>query len=568
MPNPSVSTASSARWLSVALILISLLTASVQAQDAAAPAPAAGARGGRGGGRGGRGGATPAVALNPDGTPLVYGTPADQPAKPKPIPAGPYEPTWDSLAAHWVPPEWFRDAKFGIFIHWGLYSLAAHGNEWYVQHMYAGDAAWHTQNFGPLDKFGYKDFIPLFTVPKYDPQAWAELFKNAGAKYVMPVAEHHDGFAMWDSDLTPWSAGKMGPKRDLIGELAKAVRAEGLHFAVSSHRIEHYSFISKPNQPSDLDDPLYANFYWVYGRSQERYQAFVQDWIARQQELIDKYQPDLLYWDNGINGRDHDPEKLAVAAYYYNRAVEWGKQVGINTKQQAFLAGGIRDYERGRAPDLEPNIWQEDTAMGHNSWGYVTNLQLRNAGEMVHELIDCVSKNGNYLLNISPKGDGSIPADQQLRLLEIGEWLKLNGDAIYGTRPWIKYGEGSYTGTVNAQSERGITDAMLHEFTASDIRFTTKGDTLNAILLGWPADNVAVIKSLALGQGFDGQITRVNLIGYDGRGANLAFTQDAEGLKVTMPSPFIRPCEYAFVLKISGLKLPPAVAAVAAVVAP
>ncbi|HVS54518.1 MAG TPA: alpha-L-fucosidase [Opitutaceae bacterium] len=506
--------------------------------------PAPGGRGARGGARGARGGASAEVALK---------AAADAPQ----LPAGPIQPTWDSLRANYTVPEWFKDAKFGIFLHWGVYAVPAHGNEWYVQHMYSSMRQWHTEHFGPVDKFGYKDFIPLFKAEKFDPDAWAALFKRAGAKYVVPVAEHHDGFAMWDSALTKWDAKDMGPHRDLVGDLAAATRKAGLHFGVSNHRVEHYSFIPVPNVPSDLTDPALQDFYWTMNHSDALYEKFLADWVARNVELIDKYQPEMLYFDNGINSRALDPVKLKVTAYFYNRAKERGQQATMFSKGAgegaAYLAGAIHDLERGRMPDITPDSWQEDTSIAHNAWGYNDDpLQIRNASELIHELVDCVSKNGNYLLNLAPRADGTIPENQQVRLLEIGDWLGVNGEAIYGTRPWKIFGEGP-TPQGNANGARGITDGMLKVYTAHDMRFTTKGDTLYAILFAWPfGDEPAVITSLASGANGAGKVEKVEMLGV---AKPLQFTQDEKGLTVKMPTPPIKPCDFAYVLKITGLKL-------------
>ena len=504
------------------------------------PPTARGNRGGRGGGRGPSAEiALKAAAAGPE------------------LKGGPVQPTWDSLKENYRVPEWFQDAKFGIFLHWGLYAVPAHGSEWYVQHMYSNMLAWHTAHFGPPDKFGYKDFIPLFKAEKFDPDAWVALFKRAGAKYVVPVAEHHDGFAMWDSALTRWNAKAMGPRRDLIGELATATRQQGLHFGVSNHRVEHYSFIPTPNVPSDLTDPAYQDFYWTMNHSDALYQKFLEDWVARNVELIDKYQPEMLYFDNGINSRALDPVKLKVTAYLYNRAKERGQDVTMFSKgageASAYLAGAVHDLERGRMPGLSPDYWQEDTSIAHNSWGYNDDpLVIRNAGELIRELVDCVSKNGNYLLNLAPKADGTIPDNQQLRLLEIGDWLGANGEAIYGTRAWTTFGEGP-TPQGNPNGARGLTDGMLKVYTAHDIRFTTKGDTLYAILFAWPqGDEPAVITSLAAGKTGDAKIEKVEMLGV---AKPLTFTRDEKGLTVKMPAPPIKPCDFAYVLKISGLKL-------------
>ena len=526
---------------STALFAGAALFAQETPPDPNAPAPAArGAREGRGGGRGGPSAeiALKAAAAGPE------------------LKSGPVQPTWESLKANYAVPEWFKDAKFGIFLHWGLYAVPAHGSEWYVQHMYSGMLQWHTEHFGPVDKFGYKDFIPRFKAEQFDPDAWVTLFKRAGAKYVVPVAEHHDGFAMWDSALTSWDAKDMGPKRDLIGDLATATRKQGLHFGVSNHRVEHYSFIPTPNVPSDLTDPAFQDFYWTLNHSDALYQKFLEDWVARNVELIDKYQPEMLYFDNGINSRALDPIKLKVTAYLYNRTRERGQQPTMFSKGagegSAYLTGAVHDLERGRMVGLSEDYWQEDTSIAHNSWGYNDDpLIIRNAGELIRELVDCVSKNGNYLLNLAPRADGTIPENQQLRLLEMGDWLGVNGEAIYGTRAWTTYGEGP-TPQGNANGARGLTDGMLKVYTSRDIRFTTKGDTLYAILFAWPTgDEPAVIASLAAGNTVDGKVEKVEMLGV---AKPLSFTQDEKGLTVKMPVPAIKPCDFAYVLKISGLK--------------
>ena len=385
------------------------------------------------------------------------GAPAGSPdsyARPKPDLDGPFKPTWASIRDQHRTPAWFNPAKFGIFIHWGLYSIPARINEWYIKHMYTSDVEWHTEHYGPPDKFGYKDFIPLFTVPKYDPTAWAQLFKDAGAKYVVPVAEHHDGFAMWNSDITPWCAGKMGPKRDLTGELAAAVRKQGMIFGLSTHRMEHHTFAyPSPGVPNDQFDPRYAGFYGppIPGDMNDggASQVFQEDWLARVQELVDKYQPQLIYFDNGVNPRIYDPIKLRAAAYYFNRAAKWGKEVTFGTKDWAFLAGSVQDFEKQqRAPKwIYPYPWQSDDAIG-STWGYTESprpeMSIRPAA-IITELIEHASTGGNLMLNVSPMGDGSIPENQQTVLRAIGEWLKSNGEAIYDSRPWRIPGEGPGT---------------------------------------------------------------------------------------------------------------------------
>ena len=461
-------------------------------------------------------------------------------AKSKPIPPGAFAPTWDSLRENYAVPAWLDASKFGIFIHWGLYAVPAYHNEWYAKHMYGQFAPWHTQHYGPPDRFGYKDFIPMFKAEKYDPAAWAALFKKAGAGYVVPVGEHHDGFAMWNSDLTEWCAGKMGPKRDLIGDLAKAVRREGLIFGVSSHRMEHHTFMyPAAGVASDQFDPRYADFYGppVPGGMNDGLASpeFQDDWLARCQELIDKYQPQMLWFDNGVNAREYDPVKLKCAAYYYNRAAQWKLPCTISTKSGAYLAGSVLDFEKAiRAPkDILKGPWQVDDQIATNSWGYIHDIQYRTTQSIVDELIDTVSKGGVLLLNISPQADGTIPGEQQRILTEVGAWLSVHGEAIRGCAPWKKYGEGPVAasamigaGPGPSGSGQPAANRPRVTMTAAEFRFTAKGDTLNVFGMRRPAGE-ALVKSLASPAGSVAHVT--------GPGGKLEFSQDETGLRVELP---------------------------------
>ena len=477
-------------------------------------------------------------------------------AQARPMIPGPFQPTWESLRDNYRYPAWFQAAKFGIFIHWGLYSIPAHGNEWYARHMYTTDVQWHTEHYGAPDKFGYKDFIPLFTAKSYEPEQWAALFHEAGARYVVPVAEHHDGFAMWNSDLTAWCAGKMGPKRDLIGELAKAVRGRNLIFGCSFHRMEHHTFeYPAAGVPNDQFDPRYAAFYGppVPGDMNDgnASAAFQEDWLARAQELMDKYEPQLLYFDNGVNSRNYDGVKLRCAAYYYNRALAWNKQVTLATKDVAYLAGSIVDFEKSaRAPGwIYPGDWEVDDTIGANSWGYVTDMHYRSAGAILEELVDICSKGGNLLLNISPMGDGSIPAEQQAILREIGGWFSANGEAIYGSRSWKLFGEGPQVPSELPPTWRGgstAEPALLKPprppaATSQDFRFTTANGALYVFGLQWPESGVASLRSLGSEQA---KVERITL-----NGRPLSFQQDAGLLRVNLPA---ERSALPYVLKVQG----------------
>ncbi len=496
------------------------------------------------------------------------------------VPAGPFKESWESIDQNYRDPEWFRDGKFGIMMHWGIYSVPAHASEWYVRYMYGGNVLagdgggnaevvkWHTEHFGPPTKFGYKDFLPMFTAAKWDPDAWAALFKQAGAKYVIAPGEHHDGFSNWDSAINPYNSKNYGPHRDLDGDLIKAVAKAGLKTGISDHSSFHFVFIP-PLPGSDQYDPQWAAFYSVADRSDAARTKFMHDWVAKRIETIEKYRPDMLWFDMNTD-HNWDPLKIRVAAYYFNRAREWNKEVGISAKQAAWVSGQIMDYEReGRAPmELTDWVWQPDDPIT-NKFGYVTEQKPYPADQFVWKIIENVSKNGNLLLNVSPRADGTIPQEQQDVLLAIGQWLGVNGDAIYGTRPWIKYGEGpaadaaaetmvkaraaGFVGRLNGQNQGGpvVGGGGLPRkgYTPQDIRFTRHGDTLYATVMSWPGAE-AVITSLATDQALPGKIEKVELLGHAGA---LAFTRDAAGLHVKFPAE--KPGDYAYALRITGLKL-------------
>ncbi|HVS54076.1 MAG TPA: alpha-L-fucosidase [Opitutaceae bacterium] len=509
-----------------------------------------------------------ANARTPRDTPeMVAAALKDIPAPPE----GAFGESWESIEKNYRDPEWFRDGKFGIMMHWGIYSVPAHGSEWYVRYMYGGNAdimKWHTEHFGPPTKFGYKDFLPMFTAAKWDPDAWAALFKKAGAKYVLAPGEHHDGFSNWDSAINPYNSKNYGPHRDLDGELIAALERAGLKTGISDHSAFHFVFIPAL-AGSDQYDPKWADFYSVADRSEAARIKFMHDWVAKRIETIEKYRPDMLWFDMTTDHR-WDPLKIRVAAYYFNRARQWGKEVGISAKAAAWVSGQIMDYEReGRAPlELTDWVWQPDDPIT-NKFGYVTEQKPYPADQFVWKIVENVSKNGNLLLNISPRADGTIPQEQQDVLLAIGKWLEVNGEAIYGSRPWIKYGEGpaadaaaaamvaarakGFAGRINGQNQGsdlvGGGGLPRKGYTPQDIRFTKHGDTLYATVMSWPADE-ALITSLATGQAPAGKIEKVELLGHAGA---LAFTQDAAGLHVKFPTE--KPCDYAFALKITGLKL-------------
>jgi len=477
---------------------------------------------------------------------------------------GPFTADWKSLGEYRVP-DWFRDAKFGIFIHWGVYSVPAFANEWYPRNMYIqeNDAfKHHLATYGPQSKFGYKDFIPEFHAEHFDPDAWVDLFARAGARYIVPVAEHCDGFPMYDSNITGWNAAKMGPKRDVVGELAAATRKHGLYFGASSHRAEHWWWYGDGMKiDSDVRDKRYAGLYgpakpmalpgdddgkepdpshlekWLPPDT-----TFLDDWLARSTEIVDKYHPDFLYFDWWIGQPAFQPYLQRFAAFYYNQAARRKQKVVLTYKGEDFPANAATlDIERGKLDTVRLLPWQTDTSVSIHSWGYVKNDEYRDAKSLIDELVDVVSKNGNLLLNVGPKSDGTIPEEAQRILLQMGAWLKVNGEAVYGTRPWLFYGEGPAKVTSSAMN----TDRQ--EFTPEDIRFTTHGDALYAIALGWPTGGKLRVHSLWQGTPYlRGPVCSVELLGAN---APMKWAQKQDGLYIDLPER--APVEPAFVFRIS-----------------
>jgi len=469
------------------------------------------------------------------------------------INAGPFRPSWESLEGFQVP-QWYADGKFGIFIHWGVYSVPAFGSEWYPREMYqqgSREFQHHLATYGPQTKFGYKDFIPNFKAERFDAEAWADLFEKAGAKFVVPVAEHHDGFPMYDCSFTDWSAAKMGPKRDVVGELSVAVPKHHMRFGASSHRAEHYWFFDGGRKfDSDVQDPKYAGLYGPAhpektpdGKANSQPDAaYMDDWLVRTAEIVDKYKPDLIWFDWWIEQPVFQPYLQKFAAFYYNRGAEWNRGgVAIDYKNKSFPdKAAVLDIERGKLNAMRKFLWQTDTSIGLKSWGYIEDEKFRDPDGLIDDLIDIVSKNGVLLLNVGPRSDGTIPEQAQNTLLAMGRWLRANGEAIYGTRPWKVYGEGP-TEVING----GFTDAKSKPFTAEDVRFTQKGNALYAIVLDWPVKPV-IIKSL----GTDAKLLDQKIGGIHLLGSNEKVKWNLTGEGLTIEPPASKTGEFAYVFKL------------------
>ena len=462
---------------------------------------------------------------------------------------GPYSDTWESLSSHETP-RWFRDAKFGIFVHWGVYSVPAFDNEWYPRSMYIqGSRAFrhHVETYGPQARFGYKDLIPAFRAEHFDPAEWAALFKRAGARYVIPVAEHHDGFQMYDSALSDWNASKMGPCRDITGELTEAVRREGMINGASTHRIEHWFFMNHGREfDSDVKElaDQRDHLYWpampvpdeaILGDPDAEpapSREFLEDWMIRTVEIIDRFHPKQIYFDWWILHRAARPYLRKIAAYYFNRAASWGEEVMLVSKMGGFAYGtAVRDTERGQLRTAQPEPWQTDTSTARNSWCYTVENRYKSAVGILRDLMDAVAKNGCMLLNVGPKADGTF-AEEDVRILtEIGDWLRINGEAVYGSRPFMISDEGP------ARPPAGsFSDGEDTEYTSRDIRYTVNRGNIYATALRGDSEGHYVMEALA-NRGRENSQATANIIvekteAPDPRVRVLSWKQTERGLEI------------------------------------
>ena len=462
-----------------------------------------------------------------------------------------YKPDWESLKQHEVP-EWFRDAKFGIYTHWGPVTVGAEdgpgGVQWYGQNMYVEKSptfSYHRKRFGDQNDVGYKDIIGLFKAENFDADEWAELFAAAGAKFAGPVAIHHDNFAMWDSAYTEWDSMDKGSKRDITGELEKAITRRGMKFIATFHHAFAWRYF-EPSYKFDGADARYAGLYCNFhepGAPPTR--RFMDQWLGKVNEVVRKYRPDLIWFDFGLGSDKRNcitPEyRQRVFADYYNWAARNNRQVGVAHKHRTIHQHtGILDFERGREDKLTPYPWLTDTSIG--PWFHQKSSSFSTVNVLVDVLVDIVSKNGCMLLNVGPKADGAIPENGWQLLRGIGKWLEVNGEAIYNTRPWKTFGEGPTRNTGGGFSER-----KDKAYTSEDIRFTRSkdGKTVYAICLDWPEKSLTVTSMAKNSQLCPGEIFSVRMLGV---AQKLKWSRDEQGL--TIQTPDSKPCENAFAFKV------------------
>ena len=485
-----------------------------------------------------------------------------------------YTAEWNSLEQVEPVPEWFKDAKFGIYFHWGVYSLPAFGNEWYPRRMYIDSHKvnlHHIENYGQPEDWPYHYFITgaedkqgnfVQFAPKlkseggkFDPEEWADLFAASGAKFAGPVAEHHDGFSMWASDINPWNAKDQAPGMDLVGLLTEEIRERGLKVILSMHHAFH-GFTEKDGKKRRFfdhapktDDP---ELQILYGQlSEEKNEEL---WMGKHKEIIDRYQPDIIWQDFNLDAI-REPVLLEFLAYYYNKAEEWNKEVVATYKDGYNKEVGVLDYERGGQVDITDFYWLTDDAISRSSWCYTEGIGYYSAKKVLHGLLDRISKNGNLLLNISPKANGSIPEEQKEVLLSLGDWLGKFGEAVYNTRAWVKYGEGPTTmGRHTATEKKDGNFEQPMAGTAEDIRYTRNKDNkaLYAIVLEWPGDNETLsLKSLSSNDFNIQSLEQVELLG-EKDNHKLSYKQDDSGMHITMPDKQSE--ELAYVIKLNFSK--------------
>jgi alpha-L-fucosidase len=522
---------------------------------------------------------------------------ADTPALNQlPITSGPYQPDWQSLTSQYQVPEWFRDAKFGIWAHWGC-QCEPEAGDWYARNMYiegSKDYKFHLEHYGHPSKVGFKDVIHQWQAAHFEPNKLLAFYKQSGAKYFMALANHHDNFDNFNSKYQPWNSVAVGPKKDLIGMWAAAAKKNGLRFAVSVHGSRAWSWYEVA-QRADTNGPLAGVPYdgkltkaegkgqwWegldpqdLYAQNHAPGQKLDWDWdpakgsstpdvayctkfFLRTKQVWDDYRPDMIYFDDSVlpfHGVTDDIG-LRLAAHFYNSRLHHGHTEAVmNAKRldEQQRKALVYDIERGKAAGILPEPWQTDTCIGQ--WHYNREVfekhQYKSAAMVVPMLADIVSKNGNLMLSVPLQRDGTPDEDEVKIVSGIGAWLKVNGEAIYATRPWKVYGEGPSTTASEKGHFGGQSDTQKQPFTAQDMRFTQSknGKTLYAIVLAFPADGQVTLKSLAENAACgDCQVRSVRMLGVGGK---LKYTRDSSGLTVTLPNQ--RPCDIAFALKV-GLK--------------
>jgi alpha-L-fucosidase len=489
---------------------------------------------------------------------------------------GPYRPTWDSLLAYEAP-EWYRDAKFGIWAHWSPQCVPEAG-DWYARNMYIQGSEqydYHLKHYGHPSRFGFKDLCPQWTLHNWEPDALIARYKKAGARFFLALANHHDNFDTWNSGHNPWNAVNVGPHRDVVGEWAAAARKQGLRLGVTVHQPRNWWWFQTAHG-ADATGPLAGVPYdgrltaadgegqsWQGFDPQQLYApkhppmalpdiSYVKNFYDRTRDLVDQYDPDLLYLDNSMLPLGWGG--MNAAAYFYNHILKTrgGKMEGVLTTKQVpdrLAKALVADIERGVTSGIAAFPWQSETCIG--GWHYDRKLfdqageygGYQNPGDIIHWLIDTVSKNGTFILNIPGRADGTIDSKEVAVLDRITDWIQVNGEAIYETRPWNVFGEGPATMKSQPSDTRNVS-----QLGAEDIRFTRNkaGTVVYAIVLGWPEKEVVVRTLGTSSPQLSAGIANVELLGFPEK---IRFGQSASALRIQLPAR--KPCDYAIALKVS-----------------
>lgn len=456
------------------------------------------------------------------------------------IEQGRFKDNWESLS-QFTTPSWYREKRFGIFIHWGVYSVPANTNEWYPRMMYLkGNPACmhHNRKYGR--EIEYRHFVEQFKPERFNAEEWVDIFKKSGAGYIMPVGEHHDGVKMYKSDLNRWNMGDLNG-RDYMQELHSACDKADMGFCISNHRAEHFWFFNgarkyfpdseaAQNKYSDLYGPAYLpksgnpNAYDTEICATEDY---LKEWLATACEMIDRNKPLAVYFDWWVHNDEFRPYLKKFIAYYYNRGLEWGKEVAVFYKWGALFDGcGIFDVERGQINGVSRELWQNDTAIAKNSWGYTEGNKFKTPAEILRNMIEVFSKNGCYMLNVGPKSDGTICDEEKAVLLEIGNWMKKNGEAVYGSYPFeVCPSEGRKNKNGSFKESK--------TFGKKDFCFTAKPGKIYVFPMGNKLEKTLCIKSLrcANENGIRYKIKRIHILGEE---KNLEFLQSKKNLKIIL----------------------------------
>ncbi len=444
-----------------------------------------------------------------------------------------YSPDWKSLYKHQAVPDWMRDAKFGIYAHWGIYSVPAYNNEHYYRTMHHstgyskhGTFQRHVAVYGPLEKFGYHDFIPMFKGENFNADEWADLYVKSGARFAGLVAEHHDGYSLWNSDFTPFNSYATGPHKDVVGELEVAIKNRGMKFFTSLHHSFNYTAL-KIEKGWAADNPKYAKLYG----SMMPHEEWLEMWLNKCNEVADKYHPDIMYFDAWL---DDIPEEYikSYLAHYFNEADKNGQEVAVTYKGEDLPSEvGMLDHENSNPDEIIETPWLCDYSIGTGisyAWGYTEGMEIRTPKEIIHTLIDVVSKNGQMILNLSPKADGTIPQNQQDVMHRVGRWIWSHGEAIFETRPFN----------------------VPHEVTSDgiDVYYTKKKNTIYAIFYAWPGVEKKILLKEVTKSRIDGDVKAVTLLGLK-QLDECSFNETDNGLEFTIPEARI-PDDLAIVFRI------------------